>query len=172
MNLFKKVLLLILVFTFVLPLHAQETEADSTKPKMFDWFLFPYALYSPETSFAFGGAGIIYFRTSEKKNTKPSKINMSAYYTVNHQFSTFMTPSIYFDENKNELAGELYFAHKIDKFYGAGSNSVEISNPQYDFQIAQAIVKFKREIYESVKITINYEFNHYKIKDTREKSVL
>ncbi len=168
MNLFKKVLLLILIFAFVLPINAQEAEADSTKPKMFDWFLFPYALYSPETSFAFGGAGIIYFRTSKKKNTKPSKINMSAYYTVNHQFSTFMTPSIYFDENKNELAGELYFAHKIDKFYGAGSNSEEISNPQYDFQIAQAIVKFKREIYESVKITINYEFEHYKIKDPKE----
>ncbi len=157
-----------MIFLWAFSINAQENQSDSTKHKMFDWFAFPYAFYSPETNFAFGGGGIIYFRTSERKNTKPSKINISAYYTVNHQFSTFMTPSIYFNENKDEIAGELYFAHKIDKFYGIGSTSEEISNPEYDFQIAEVTLKFKREIFESIKLTATYLLDHYKIIDQRE----
>ncbi len=165
-------MLFFIVFLLAFSINAQENGVDTTKHKMFDWFAFPYALYSPETNVAFGVGGIIYFRTSEKKDTKPSKINLSAYYTINNQFSTFMTPSVYFNDNKDEIAGELYFANKIDEFYGTGSTSKEILNPQFDFQIAQVIVKFKREVWESTKLTATYEFLHYKVTDIRENPLL
>ena len=155
---------MLLIF-FSITIFGEEGKSDTTKAKGVDWFVYPYAMYSPETSFAFGGAGIVYFRTSEKKNTLPSQVTFSAYYTINKQFSTFWDPIIYFNDNKDEVGGELYFAHKIDKFYGTGSNSVDIPNPDYNFRIAEVSLHFKRQLYDITKAIALLEFNHYTILD-------
>jgi hypothetical protein len=166
-----KILSVLIFLSFTI--NGQNTKTDSTKSDTtqstnFDWFAYPYAMYSPETNFAFGGAGIIYFRTSNKKETLPSQITFSAYYTVNNQFSTFWDPIIYFNNNKNEVGGELYFAHKIDKFYGTGSNSEEIPNPQYNFKIAEISLYFKRTLYDNLKAIALFEYNHYVILEELE----
>jgi hypothetical protein len=165
MELKKKSIFLTLYFLFTNILSAQESKTDSTKQKAFDWMAYPYAMYTPESSFAFGVAGIAYFRTSRRKGTLPSQVAFSAYYTVNKQFSTFWAPIIYFNENKDEVSGELYIANKIDKFYGVGSNARDIPQPDYHFRISEISVNFKRKVYGIIKVIATYKYTYYNVFD-------
>jgi len=39
-----------------------------------DWLAYPYIIYSPETSLAFGGGGIVYFKLYDNPLAKSSSI--------------------------------------------------------------------------------------------------
>ncbi len=172
-NLFHAVILVFL-FTININIYGQDNTSvnDSTKHKMFDWFAYPFAFYTPEVNLAFGVGGITYFRTSSRKNTRPSKITLSTYYSINHQYLVYIYPVIFFNRNKDEASAEIYFESKIDKLYGIGGNSPDISNPDYGNTNFSTIVKFKREFIRGFFITAAYEFMNFKIIDTRENPYL
>ncbi len=60
-----------------------------------DWFAYPYIFYSPETSLAFGGGGIVYFKLSDRPKAKASSITPSFYYTVNGQYDITIIPEFF-----------------------------------------------------------------------------
>ncbi len=60
-----------LSFFFSDDLRAQD---DSNKPDTVgvggvDWFAYPFIFYSPETNWAFGAGGILYFSLSDRVNS-------------------------------------------------------------------------------------------------------
>ncbi|MEN8193744.1 MAG: BamA/TamA family outer membrane protein [Bacteroidota bacterium] len=155
-------------------LYSQDstTTVDTTKQKMFEWFAFPFIFYTPEVNFAFGAGGIAYFRTSMKKGTRPSKIISSAYYSINDQYLVSLTPSVFFNRNRNEASSEIYFEKKIDEFYGIGNNSSEISTPDYQYENFSVSARIKQEFLGKLKVVAVYEFMNYYIADIRENPYL
>ena len=105
----RKLLILItivfsLLFSSNYVLRAQE---DSNKPDTVgvggvDWFAYPFVFYSPETDWAFGAGGILYFSLSDKFKSKPSSVTASGYYTVNSQYDITIQPEMYFAEDKSQ----------------------------------------------------------------------
>ena len=123
-------LIVIFVFIYCLELLAQQ-DKKSENSESLDFFGYPFVFYTPETNFAFGAGGMVYFRTSKQKGLHLSNILLSGYYTINNQYSVTITPQIYFSRNKYITTGKLNFGKFLDKFYGYGSTSEEIDNPDY-----------------------------------------
>lgn len=154
--------------------YAQDNDSnsDSTNQKMFDWFAYPFVFYTPETNFAFGAGGIVYFRTSQLKNTRPSKVTSSAYYSINHQYLVSITPSVYFNQNKDEISAVIFFENSIDEFYGIGSSTPDISEPQYRYNNLSLNFKIKHEIFDNLKFTLSYNFMSFNVADTKNNPFL
>ncbi|GAH05448.1 unnamed protein product, partial [marine sediment metagenome] len=82
---------------------SQDGSRDTVGVKGDNWFAYPYAFYTPETSLAFGAGGIFSFSLSEKLKSKPSSITGSGYYTINNQYDITLQSEIYFAEDKYKL---------------------------------------------------------------------
>jgi len=167
---------IVLIFVLFGPLNiwGQDDTAvgDTTKHKMFDWFAYPFAFYTPEVNLAFGAGGILYFRTSHRKNTRPSKITLSSYYSINHQYLVYLYPVVFFNRNMDEASAEIYFENKIDKFYGIGNKAPDIESPAFHYTDFSIIVKFKREFIEDFFATVAYKYMNYHIPDAQENPYL
>jgi len=148
------------------------TKSDTTIHKMFDWYAYPFAFYTPEVNLAFGAGGILYFRTSHRKNTRPSKITLSSYYSINNQYLIYLYPVVFFNRNMDEASAEIYFENKVDKLYGIGNDAPDISDPAFQYTNFSIIAKFKREFIDNFYATVAYEFMSYKIPDTRDNPYL
>ncbi|VAX16879.1 hypothetical protein MNBD_IGNAVI01-1561 [hydrothermal vent metagenome] len=171
-NIIKLILILVLFGAFNIWGQDSTASGDTAKPKMFDWFAYPFAFYTPEVNLAFGAGGITYFRTSHRKGTRPSKVTLSAYYSINHQYLVYLYPVVFFNRNMDEASAEIYFENKIDKLYGIGSDAPDIENPAFQYTDFSIIVKFKREFIKDFFATVAYEYINYKIPDPKDNPYL
>ena len=154
-----------------LVLNAQE-KSDSTDSSGLDFFGYPYAFYTPETNFAFGVGGIMYFRTSSQKKINLSSILLSVYYTINNQYNISLKPELYFSNNNLITNGEFNFGKYLDKFYGYGSNSEEIENPDYFTQNWEINIDFQYRVSDKFGLGFIYNFLYTDIIDKKSNPFL
>ena len=165
---------LVLIFILSTNLFSQtdSTSVDSSQVNKLEWFAYPYAFYTPETNFAVGVGGIMYFRLSKLETSNPSKILLSGYYTINNQYSINLIPELYFNDDMDFTSLELEYAKIIDKYYGMGSNSPEIPNPDYTLKQTRIILKYRRNMFDPLKIGLVYSFSNVNIVDKQENPYL
>jgi outer membrane protein assembly factor BamA len=133
-----------------------------------NWFAYPFAFYSPETSLAFGAGGIISFKLSDKFGSKPSSITASGYYTINNQYDLTIQPEVYFAEDKIKVWSKFNYGRIFDFFYGVGNCSPEIENDRYLQENFLFQFKVQPKLFdERLNLGINYEFRRMNIADTR-----
>jgi len=161
----------LLVLLLVTNVDAQ-SEQDSTVTHGVTFFGYPYLFYTPETQLAFGAGGIMYFRTAKKPDLNLSSILLSGYYTINNQYSLTLTPELYFSRNKYIARGTFNFGKFLDKFYGYGSNSEEIDNPDYFTQNFGVNLNFQADVSEYFEIGAIYDFLHTNVIDKKSNPFL
>jgi outer membrane protein assembly factor BamA len=162
-------LILFLTFFSIGIVFSQE---DSLSSSDIDFFGYPYAFYTPETNFAIGAGGILYFRTADDKVLNLSSILLSGYYTINNQYNITLSPEIYFAENKYLSAGKFNFGKFLDKFYGYGSDSEEIANPEYFTHNFGINLNFQADITKNFQIGGIYDFLYSDITDKKSNPFL
>jgi len=164
-----------LLFSFNYVLRAQE---DSNKPDTVgvggvDWFAYPFVFFSPETNWAFGAGGILYFSLSDKLKSKPSSITASGFYTINEQFDITILPEIYFNHDKYLLSTKFNYGEIFDYFYGIGSTSPDIPNNQYLQRNFVLNVKFQMEAFnKNIKVGPVFEGRVMDVLDTEGNHLL
>ena len=161
-----------IILILILPLELIAQEKDSTEKNNLNLYAYPIAFYTPESNLALGALGILSFHLSEEPNSKPSKIEVYGYYTLNTQFSFSSKPEVYFDDDKFYLSSYLNYSKVIDKFYGVGSNSINIDEPSYESRSSLIFLKFQRQIVNNVNAGLVYEFRNYRIADVKENPYL
>ena len=175
-NLYKQIFYSINFILIILLFHVNnltaQSETDSTKNNAMQVFGYPYAFYTPETNFAIGAGGMIYFRTANILDLNLSSILLSGYYTINDQYSLTLTPELYFASNKYIAQGEFNFGKFLDKFYGYGSNSKEIDNPDYFAQDFGINLNFQADIIDNFEIGAIYDFLYTNIIDKKDNLFL
>jgi len=164
--------IIIIILIMMLPICISAQEKDSVETSGFNWHAYPVIFYSPESNFAFGALGIMSFRLSNNLNSKPSKIEVYGYYTLNTQYSFSSKPEIYFDDDKFYLSSYLNYSKVIDKYYSIGNNTEEIDNPEYEARSSLALIKFQRQISHNLNAGIVYEIRNYNVVDVRENPYL
>ncbi|MCC7095059.1 MAG: BamA/TamA family outer membrane protein [Ignavibacteriaceae bacterium] len=133
-----------------------------------DWLAYPYIFYSPETSLAFGGGGIVYFKLYENPKAKSSSITPSFYYTVNGQYDVTIIPELFLFEDKLKIWSKLNYSSYFDRYYGIGNQSVEIENDKYLQDNFQAQIKLQPKLFDDrLNIGINYEIRNMSVVDTK-----
>lgn len=133
-----------------------------------DWLAYPYIFYSPETSLAFGGGGIVYFKLYDNPKAKSSSITPSFYYTVNGQYDVTIIPELFLLDDKLKIWSKLNYSSFFDRYYGIGNSTAEIENDKYLQDNFQAQVKLQPKLFdERLNIGINYEFRNMSVVDKK-----
>ncbi len=166
-NIFKT-LFLILLLTQLAYTQEEEELPDTVGVGGFNWFAYPYAFYTPETSLAFGVGGIISFKLSNKFKSKPSSTTVSGYYTINKQYDLTLQPEVYLLEDKLKLWSKFNYGKIFDFFYGVGNSSPEIENDRYLQENFLIQFKIQPKLFdERFNLGINYEFRRMNVADKR-----
>jgi hypothetical protein len=131
-------------------------------------YFYPYVFYTPETKFAIGAAAISYFRSSEKANSKPSKITLSAYYSVRKQYDIILSPELYFKEEKLLLSADFVFGEIQDKFWGVGNQTEEFDLEDYQHRTYGISLDFQTSTIFGIKSGGILEIKNTKIIDKKE----
>jgi outer membrane protein assembly factor BamA len=144
------------------------TRPDTVAVRGVDWLAYPYIFYSPETSLAFGGGGIIYFKLSDSPNAKSSSITPSFYYTINGQYDITIIPELFLMEDKLKIWSKFNYSSYFDRYYGVGNQTTEIENDQYLQDNIQAQIKLQPKLFdERLNLGINYEIRNMSVVDRK-----
>jgi len=171
----KKYLILFLLTSYQLS-FSQSVDFDSSavnKPDTLairgvDWLAYPYIFYSPETSLAFGGGGIVYFKLYEDPKARSSSITPSFYYTINGQYDITIIPELFLLEDNLKIWSKLNYSSYFDRYYGVGNQTVEIENDQYLQDNIQAQVKLQPKLFDDrLNLGINYEIRNMSVVDKK-----
>ncbi|MEJ2104104.1 MAG: BamA/TamA family outer membrane protein [Ignavibacteriaceae bacterium] len=166
-----RIILLIIILSQVD--YAQDQSLDTAGVGGFDWFAYPFAFYSPETSLAFGGGGVVYFKLANRPQAKSSSVTPSFYFTINGQYDFTVTPEVYLSEDNLKIWSKINYASIFDRYYGIGNNTEEIENDKYlqhNFQVQLKILP--KLFYEELNIGINYEIRKMTVADNKGNSLL
>ena len=149
-----------------------QSEEDTSDAGGVGLFGYPYAFYTPETELAFGLGGMFYFRTAKDTGLELSNIVLSGYYTLNSQYSINLTPELYFGPTGDLFIGDFFFGKFLDKFYGFGSESPEISEPDYMTNNINVYLYYQKNITQNVEVGISYDYLNVTISDKENNPYL
>ncbi len=141
-------LLVVLISKLDAQMGNSEVAADTILTHKIGWMAYPYAFYTPETELALGAGGLIHFRTGRIVGLRPSKVLMSAYYTTNTQYYFKLAPIIYLaNDDETIIEANLNYGKEIAKFYGIGSETPDIDNPEYTIKSFQFYLEVQGEAF-------------------------
>ncbi len=172
---FTKILhhLILLGFFLLSPCYlVAEEKQDSLSNVNNKIFFYPYAFYTPETHFAFGAAAISYFRSSVEKESKPSKITLSGYYSTRKQYLIILTPEIYLKNENYFIPLDLHFGDFADKFWGIGNNTPDFPNPDYMMRSYGIKLAVKPKIKSNFKAGVIIELKNAAVVDKKNNPYL
>jgi outer membrane protein assembly factor BamA len=120
--------------------------------------------YTPDTRWAFGGAGVYYFKTDPKfdyeKQTRISYIQFLADYTQNKQLDALSLWNI-FTRNENYLfKGELRYRIFPDRFYGVGNDTPASNEERYEYSMLSIKNLVLKKIRPSLFVGVDYHFEY------------
>ncbi len=162
----------IIFLMFLLPEINAQSGVDTTETSGITFFGYPYLFYTPETNLAFGAGGMMYFRTSNIPDLNLSSVLLSGYYTINNQYNLTLSPELYFSHNKYIARSKFSFGKFLDKFYGYGSNTEEIPNPDYFTQDFGINFNFQADVSDKFEIGAIYDFLYTNIIDKKSNPFL
>jgi outer membrane protein assembly factor BamA len=127
-------------------------------------FFLPLLYYTPDTRWAFGGAGVYYFKVESKDETQQearmSYVQFLADYTQNQQLDLWSVWNVFTRDEKFLLKGELRYRNFPDKFYGIGNNTPIESEEKYEYNLISIKNLFMRKIKPGFFAGIDYHFEY------------
>ncbi len=127
-------------------------------------FVLPLLYYTPDTRWAYGGAGVYYFKTAPKfdyeKLTRVSYIQFLADYTQNKQLDVWSLWNI-FTRNENYLfKGELRYRKFPDRFFGIGNDTPASNEERYEYSLVSIKSLTLKKIRPSLFVGVDYHFEY------------
>lgn len=156
-------LVFVVSLLLVNPLFAQfEIPDDSVKMEQGKrkFFGFPAVIYSPETTFSFGGAGTLYFKIGHGEHVRTSFVQALALYSLRDQAVFGAESTIFFNNEKYILKSHVSFSHFPDRFWGLGNNSLDDNMEKYTITQYYIYPQLLRKVYKKIFAGISYEIQH------------
>jgi len=138
-------------------LHLNDCSAETTA----HWLAAPFADYTPETSVAFGVAGIYTFRLSNDSLNRPSKVQAALTYTVRRQFIAEVLSDAYLGKYRTFV--DLAFLRFPDRFYGIGADTPEQVREDYTPEYVRLRLSATYFILPFWNVGIRYELRDFRI---------
>ncbi len=128
------------------------------------FLLVPMLYYTPDTRWAYGAAGVYYFRIpprhEHEKQTRVSYVQFLADYTQNKQSDVWSVWNI-FSRNENFLhKGELRFREFPDRFYGIGNTTRQEDVEKYAYNLISIKSLTMKQVRPSLFLGIDYHFEY------------
>lgn len=124
----------------------------------------PLLYFTPDTRWAYGGAGAYYFRVpsrdSSKADARTSYVQFLADYTENKQLDIWSTWNIFTRNENYLLKGDARFRNFPDRFYGIGNNTTEKEMERYSYNLLQMKAMFLRKIKPGLFLGLDYQYEY------------
>jgi hypothetical protein len=113
------------------------SEADTLEADKSGLVLLPLLYYTPDTRFAYGAAGVYYFRLKDRqeREARLSYAQLLVDYTQNKQLDVWGQWNILTGGERFLLKGELRFRNFPDRFYGIGNNTPQSAEERYSYDL-------------------------------------
>ncbi len=136
--------------------------SDTIEESKKGMFFIPLMYYTPDTRWAFGAAGVYYFKIapadSAEQNTRTSNVQMLADYTQNKQADLWASWNVFTRNENYLLKGDLRFRNFPDKFYGIGNNTSKSQIESYSYNLVQIKTMFLKKIKPDFFLGFDYEY--------------
>lgn len=137
---------------------------DTLSVEKTGFFVLPLLYYTPDTRWAYGAAGVYYFKTPPKydyeKLTRMSYVQFLADYTQNKQVDVWGVWNI-FTRNENYLfKGELRYRNFPDRFFGIGNDTPASNEERYEYSVVSIKNLTLKRIRPSLFVGIDYHFEY------------
>jgi hypothetical protein len=123
-------------------------------------FGFPAVIYSPETTFSFGGAGTYYFKIGHAPDVRTSFVQALALYSLRGQAVLGAESTIFFRNEKYILKSHVSASHFPDRFWGLGNDSKDESLEKYTISQFYIYPQLLRKVYKKFFAGISYEIQN------------
>ncbi len=165
-----KFALTVLLLLALLPLLSGQ---DTTTEKDLRFFVLPVVYYTPETSWAFGGATVFTFNLGEQDSlTKPSQIQFGAAYTLLNQFLAYLPFQLIFPRDQYRLFGEVGYYKYNYFFFGIGNGYEDYEGEIYDVNFPRVRLNFQRKLAPHLYGGVRYWLDDFNITGFEEGGIL
>ncbi len=159
----------ILIFSFLYCLSAKAQGESDTLVKRTTFFPLPLIYYTPETRWAFGGAGFLSWRfKSEADTSRPSQIQAGGAYTLEDQILTYLSYQMWWDEEKYTVFGELGWYRYNYFYFGIGNDNPKNMEELYGVNYPRFRTTFLREIIPDVYAGLRFTADDFNITELAE----
>lgn len=141
------------------PEKPQEEQQDDTGIAVL-----PLIYYTPDTDFAFGVAGVYYFRLRGEASgeaTRLSFIKLLVDYTLRRQLDSWGEWAVFLRDEEYVWKGELRYRNFPDRFYGLGNDTSRDAEERYAYDYASVKQLFLKRIRPNVFIGGDYQLSSY-----------
>ena len=133
---------------------------------------YPYIFYTPEISFAIGGAVILSMPLSDDPKVKASNAILSGYYSQKHSYDLFLNPEFFLGDDKYYIGLTVDFFRYVDKFWGIGNSTPDYEDADYIRKIFWTNLEVDVRTWGPLKIGVNYDLNYTEIVDKGSNTIL
>lgn len=162
----KQIILLVCLWLFSPQMSfAQSSQQDSTGIEITSLFGLPIAYFTPETRWAGGIAGLMNFRFRRDSAdiSRPSQLQIGAAYTQERQFLSYLPFSIFADNNRLYVYGELGYYRYSYFFYGIGNENTIPEGELYDVNFPRIRVHGMKLIASNLYLGAHYWMDAFEI---------
>ncbi len=133
---------------------------------------FPYAYYTPETDWAFGGTAIVTFRPGGDPALNPSSVTLDAYYTIRKQFKCSLEPELYLSGNRTFVSGVIGYGKIVDRYWGTGPGTGDSDSTEYVKGMFQIQARAGALFFDRLKCGLLVEFERVWMIETKDNPLL
>ena len=126
-------------------------------------FALPLLYYTPDTRWAAGLAGVVYFNTGNTDSlldTRLSYVKVLSDYTQNKQTDVWAEWNIFTSHEKFLTKGEIRYRNFPDKFYGIGNQSLSSDMEAYSYNLFKIKLLGMRQIKKHWFLGLDYQFEN------------
>jgi outer membrane protein assembly factor BamA len=166
----KDKVLMVLISLIAFGLSAQDKDSLKESSK-FNLTAIPVVYFLPETSWAFGGAGLATFKLDKENGIKPSQFQFLATYTLKDQLLLALPFELYLAGDKVRLFGEFgYYKYYYNYFGGINSAKTDLENYSVDYP--RFVLSVTRELRPKLYIGGQYKLDRFKMKEIATEGAL
>lgn len=146
---------------------------QSEQPRKRFVFGYPFAFYTPETSFGGGIAAVAGYRVDTTDVTTPiSQIQLGAAYTINRQF-ILSAPFQYYSKGRmHSLYGEFTYNRFVYYFFGTGAEQPTSTRERYETIFPRVRLHYLRRFSQNWFGGIRYWYEHQRLLTAEEGGLL
>lgn len=138
--------------------------SDTIPTEKNGFLMLPLLYYTPDTRWAFGAAGVYYFKIpplyDHQKLTRVSYVQFLADYTQNRQLDVWGIWNIFTRNENLLLKGELRFREFPDRFYGIGNNTPVEDEERYAYKLISLKNLVMKQVRPSLFVGLDYHFEY------------
>jgi outer membrane protein assembly factor BamA len=141
--------------------------------KSFQFIGIPIVFFTPETGFAFGGGGMMFFLDKTNKyNNRLSNIMFTGVYTLNKQLMLGITPQIYLGEGNYFI--DMSYTMEIfpNSFWGIGNNTPDSNEEIYNQTTHAVDISFLKRLPPDLNFGFQFTFKNHQITEIKEGGIL